>query len=254
LTYCGYIGGAGTDIARGIDVDAAGNAHVAGETLSDQVTFPVAVGPDLTYNGAGDAFVAKVNPGGNGLVYCGYLGGTGADEAHAIAVDPLGNACVMGETRSDQTTFPVNLGPDLTYNGGSTDAFVAKVSITELVAGGNPRPGGQVDFFLTALDDGGLAYQIGTSLGTGPIPIDTRLLYLSPDNLLFVSTSDLWPWIFAGYRGAIDTKGQARASIHLPSLSALIGVRLHSAFVTVSPSAPSAIKSISNTYSFTVMK
>jgi hypothetical protein len=44
-------------------VDGAGNAYVTGYTYSDQATFPVTVGPDLTYNGSvttTDAFVAKV--------------------------------------------------------------------------------------------------------------------------------------------------------------------------------------------------
>ena len=44
------------------------------------------------------------------------------------------------------------------------------------------------------------------------------------------------------------------AAIHIPNLPALIGVRLHSAFVTLGPSAPSGIRSISNTFSFTITK
>ena len=38
---------------------ALGNAYVAGETNSTQITFPVTHGPDLIYNGGVDAFVAK---------------------------------------------------------------------------------------------------------------------------------------------------------------------------------------------------
>jgi hypothetical protein len=43
-------------------VDGSGCAYVAGDTDSDETTegFPVAVGPDLDYNGGYDAFVAKV--------------------------------------------------------------------------------------------------------------------------------------------------------------------------------------------------
>ena len=41
---------------------AAGNAYVVGDTTSSEATFPVTVGPDLTYNGGtfGAAFVAKI--------------------------------------------------------------------------------------------------------------------------------------------------------------------------------------------------
>ena len=49
LLYAGYIGGSITDVGRGIAVDSTGNAYVTGETRSIQATFPVTVGPDLTF-------------------------------------------------------------------------------------------------------------------------------------------------------------------------------------------------------------
>jgi hypothetical protein len=129
LVYCGYIGGASGDYGYGIAVDGAGNAYVTGSTYSDETTFPVVGGPDLTFNSSTDAFVAKVRVDGAGLVYCGYIGGAGVDIGHAIAVDGAGNAYVTGQTKSDETTFPVVGGPDLTFNDDEYeyDAFVAKV-------------------------------------------------------------------------------------------------------------------------------
>jgi hypothetical protein len=44
LVYAGYIGGAGTDDATGIAVDAAGNAYVVGSTTSTVPSFPAKVG------------------------------------------------------------------------------------------------------------------------------------------------------------------------------------------------------------------
>ncbi len=126
LLYCGYIGGASYDAAYGVAVDSSGNAYVTGYTVSDQSTFPVTVGPDLTHNGSPDAFVAKVNAAGTALVYCGYIGGLASDSAADISVDGSGNAYVTGYTESDQSTFPEAVGPDLFHNGGQ-DAFVAKV-------------------------------------------------------------------------------------------------------------------------------
>ena len=65
-------------MGHGIAVDGSGNAYVTGYTDSTEATFPVTVGPDLTYNGGlCDAFVAKVNAAGTALVYCGYIGGSG---------------------------------------------------------------------------------------------------------------------------------------------------------------------------------
>ena len=130
LVYAGYIGGNQEDYGLGIAVDSLGAAYVGGFTRSNQQTFPVLVGPDLTYNGgAADAFVAKVSPDGKGLEYAGYIGGERNDEGHDIAVDATGAVYITGDTVSDQASFPVLVGPDLTYNGGVSDAFVAKVEV-----------------------------------------------------------------------------------------------------------------------------
>lgn len=127
LDYCGYIGGNNTDKAFDIAVDSQGNAYVTGATYSDETSFPVIVGPDLTYNGNGDAFVARVNSQGTALDYCGYIGGDDYELAYGIAVDTQGNAYATGSTSSFQTSFPVLVGPDLTRDG-YYDAFVARVN------------------------------------------------------------------------------------------------------------------------------
>jgi len=124
LVYAGFLGGSSGDQGAGIVVDGAGNAYVSGWTESTD--FPVVVGPDLTYNGGGDGFVAKVNAAGTSLVYAGFLGGSGSDSGSGVVVDNAGNAYIKGATNS--TDFPTTGGPDLTYNGGYVDAFVAKIS------------------------------------------------------------------------------------------------------------------------------
>ena len=50
------------------------------------------------------------------LVYAGYIGGSGVETGFGIAVDSAGNAYVTGETRSTEASFPVTVGPDLTFN------------------------------------------------------------------------------------------------------------------------------------------
>ncbi len=128
LEYCGYIGGNGHDWGYGIAVDEEGAVYVAGGTASDENSFPVTTGPDLTFNGQVDAFVAKISSSGEEIIYCGYIGGEGEDVATAIAVDSAGFAYLTGYSGSTEITFPVTFGPDLEYNGGFYDAFVAKVS------------------------------------------------------------------------------------------------------------------------------
>lgn len=132
IGYCGYIGGTGNDYGRGIAVDGHGAAYVAGSTDSDEGSFPVAAGPDPSQNGSSDAFIAKVNASGAGLDYCGYIGGSGSDLGTAVAVDRNGNAYLAGSTLSTGASFPVTVGPDLTFNddSGEQDGFVAKVNVS----------------------------------------------------------------------------------------------------------------------------
>lgn len=162
LVYCGYIGGSGIDEGRGIAVDGAGNAYVTGTARSDQFNFPVTIGPDLTYNGATDAFVAKVNATGTGLLYCGYIGGDNIDEGNGIAVDSAGNAYITGSTQSDQSTFPVKIGPSLLHKYNQ-DAFVTKVNAagTMLVYCGYIGGTGQDFGAGIAVDCAGYAFVTG---------------------------------------------------------------------------------------------
>jgi hypothetical protein len=163
LIYCGYIGGSRAEAGDGIAVDSTGCAYVVGMTNSVDGTFPVAVGPDLSYNLNNDVFVAKVNASGAALDYCGYIGGSSQEFGYSIAVDSSGCAYVTGETSSNEDTFPVTVGPDLTYNGGYSDAYVAKVNASGTALshcgyiGGLDRDCGNA----IAVDSAGCAYITG---------------------------------------------------------------------------------------------
>jgi hypothetical protein len=129
LVYSTYLGGSGDDLATAIAVSPSGNAYVAGYTKS--VDFPTRnpFQPSCTgYCWWGDAFVTKLSPAGNSLVYSTYLGGSVADAASAVAVDASGNAYVGGYTKS--TDFPVK-NPVQASCGGDClagDAFITKLS------------------------------------------------------------------------------------------------------------------------------
>lgn len=124
LVYSTYLGGWDSDDARGIAVDAQGNAHLAGCTGRGS-DFPT-VNP-LPSTQWGDIFVAKVNASGSALLYSTYLGGL--PRANSIALDPAGNAYVTGETPF-YSSFPTVGALFPTFGGGGNDAFVAKLSAT----------------------------------------------------------------------------------------------------------------------------
>jgi hypothetical protein len=121
---------------QAIAVDRFGSAYVTGLVSIFSTHFPVVNALQPTYGGGeSDAFVAKLNPAGNALVYSTYLGGVHADpltegssdEGSDIAVDRFGNAYVTGITADEN--FPTKNAFQPAYGGGplnSTDYFVAK--------------------------------------------------------------------------------------------------------------------------------
>jgi hypothetical protein len=150
LIYCTYLGGTGDDWIHGLAVGLTGQAYVTGYTESPD--FPGAQNskfPNL--KGTRDAFAAKINATGSSLIYGMYLGGDGEETGWGIAVDPLGNAYVAGETTSS-TGFPKgNKGLFTSYLGGCLDGFVVKIN-----------PGGTALLYATYLggSQGDAAYAI----------------------------------------------------------------------------------------------
>jgi len=174
LVYGTYLGGStgytnnGNTYPNGIAVDAAGDAYVTGYTYATNfVTTPNAY-RTTPITGA-DAFVSKFNPAGNALLYSTYLGGSGDDDAHHIALDASGNAYVTGWTSS--TNFPVVNAAQSAYGGGQYDAFVTKLNpsgtafVYSTYLGGSGRDMG----YGIAVDASGAAYLTGRTTSTNYI-------------------------------------------------------------------------------------
>ncbi len=128
LLYMTYLGGASSTDARGIALDASGNAYITGQTKAPD--FPVFNGLQTScgISGSGqcsaDAFLAKLNADGS-LNFATYLGGSAEDAGNAIAIDAAGDIYIAGSTAS--TNFPVFHMPQAA-NAGQGDAFVAKIT------------------------------------------------------------------------------------------------------------------------------
>jgi len=124
LSYSTYLGGSVGDVAYGIAVDSSGDAYLTGSTAS--LDFPTTSKVvQTTAGGAGDVFVSKFNPGGTGLIFSTYLGGSGADAASAILLDSSGDIYLVGSTFSPD--FPITAGAAQPVYGGYSDAFVAEL-------------------------------------------------------------------------------------------------------------------------------
>jgi Bacterial Ig-like domain (group 3)/Beta-propeller repeat len=130
LLYSTYLGGAGSEGAAGVALDANGRAVLAGFTNFSNL--PTSTGAlQVVYGGNRDAFVAKLDTtqsGAASLLFSTYLGGSGDDEASAIAVDAAGFAFVTGITSS--TNFPTTnpFQAACASCGKDGDAFVSKLS------------------------------------------------------------------------------------------------------------------------------
>ncbi|HEX2173643.1 MAG TPA: SBBP repeat-containing protein, partial [Dehalococcoidia bacterium] len=129
LIYLTFLGGTDNDYGADIAVDSAGQAVMTGRTRS--VDFPVTSGVLQPRRGGEesfttDAFVARLNPEGTGLVYSTYLGGSGEDLGLAIALDESGHAYVAGQTAS--ADFPATADAFQTARPGFVDGYVVKVS------------------------------------------------------------------------------------------------------------------------------
>jgi len=86
LVYSTFLGGSGGEQARGIVVDASGNAYVAGWTSSTD--FPAVSAYQGSNHSRGSpvqsSFLTKIGPAGDQLLYSTYFGGRGVWMAHLV--------------------------------------------------------------------------------------------------------------------------------------------------------------------------
>ncbi|MFX1508108.1 MAG: SBBP repeat-containing protein, partial [Promethearchaeota archaeon] len=127
LEFSTYLGGIGEDSGHAIVVDSYNYTYITGRTSSSDFAI-TSNAFNRIHSGSYDAFVTKINPNGNELSFSTFLGGSGEDAGHAIAVDSNNETYIAGHTRS--SNFP-------TYNaysdsfGGTFDGIVAKLTIDD---------------------------------------------------------------------------------------------------------------------------
>ena len=109
------MGSAGIDSGESIAVDGSGNVYVAGASYATWGT------PVNSHAGGADSFAAKLDSSG-ALIWNTFMGSTGFESAHSIAVDGSGNVYVTG---TGDTTWGT---PVIPYSGSIEDGFAAKLN------------------------------------------------------------------------------------------------------------------------------
>ena len=166
LQYSSYLGGAGTDIATSIAVDASGEVYLAGYTSS--LDFPVSANAFQRQFGGGfyDAFVSKVDLSASNILYSTYLGGSGSDVARGIATDSSGYAYLTGST--DSANFP--LQNSIQSYGGTGDVFVTKIDSTGSKLSFSTYFGGSGADYGNAIAVGSSGIYVAGSTYSGNLP------------------------------------------------------------------------------------
>lgn len=136
VLFATYLGGSSSDITPIVRCDAGNDIIVACNTLS--MDFPTIPGSyDFTANGNNDVCVSKLSSNGSNLIFSTYVGGSGYDYVTDLELSSSGEIFICGETESaDWPAIPGSY--DTGFNGGNSDAFVAKFnsSCNQLLSSG----------------------------------------------------------------------------------------------------------------------
>jgi hypothetical protein len=123
LMFSSYLGGSSSDRAHDMSLDSKNRVVLTGWTLSSN--YPVANAIDGSFGGSYDVILSRVNTTSGSLDFSTYLGSSGDDRGHGIAIDPDDNIYFEGWTSS--SAFPTVNAYDSSHNGGN-DIFITKVA------------------------------------------------------------------------------------------------------------------------------
>lgn len=113
------------DYSRGIAIDNKSNVYVTGYFSGVAIFDPLLVSKKLYATGGFDAFVCKMDKGGN-LAWVNALGGIYSDFGYGISVDDNGNVYTTGSFESVADFNPASGTLNLVSNGAS-DIFISKL-------------------------------------------------------------------------------------------------------------------------------
>jgi hypothetical protein len=210
MLYSTYLGGTNnniaTDFATGIAADANGNAYVVGGTTSTNFPFTAtnvaglhsfvhtntAIIPIAT-----NGFLTQIKWDGTNasIGYSAMFGGVGVNVANGVAVDPAGNAYVVGSATC--TNFPVttnNISGHLSATNNSlnqsySDAFVIAFNADCSALLYSAYIGGTYNDFGYAItvDPAGIAYIAGQTVSPNFPAVNAYQSFLNGQNDMFIA-------------------------------------------------------------------
>ncbi|MFX0092329.1 MAG: SBBP repeat-containing protein [Candidatus Hodarchaeota archaeon] len=147
-----YLGGNGEEYAEGVAFDANGNIVITGQTTSNN--FPTFEAYQENKNGSWDAFITKLSPDGQSLIFSTFLGGNGNDLGKSICIDANGNIIATGQTSS--RNFPTMIAYQ-DFLAGGDDVFIVQLSangsLTFSTYMGGSRYDWGIDLAIDAMDN-----------------------------------------------------------------------------------------------------
>jgi len=161
LVWNAFLGGTGYDEGWSIAVDGSGNVYVTGDSNVSWGS------PVRAYDSDIDSFAAKLDSAG-ALTWNTFLGGTGTDIGHAIAVDGNGDIYVAGSSNATWGS------PETAYDS-FYDGFAAKLDSSGALTWNTFLGGAGIDYGAgLAVDVGGNVYVAGYSNVTWGTPVQAH--------------------------------------------------------------------------------
>jgi hypothetical protein len=170
--YQGVPFGFGGGVFRSTDGGATWNATSLDGVSVKQLAITQS-NPAVLYAGAfhsSDAFVTKINPTGEAIIYSTFLGGSGRDTGLAIAADASGNAYVTGKTHSGDFPLQDAIQTRRASGPSATGAFVARLDASGRALVYSTNLGGSTNAFgggdagrAIAVDPFGKVYVAGAT-------------------------------------------------------------------------------------------
>ncbi|MCX6360109.1 MAG: SBBP repeat-containing protein [Armatimonadetes bacterium] len=127
LLFGSIVGGAKTDRAVAVGIDATGMVCVLGSTTSADMPVSVDAVKSTNVANISDAYLMRYSPVGAGATFASYLGGAGSDTAYGMALGAAGRIYVAGSTSSKP--FPTTPICYSSTNQGNGDGFIMRLNM-----------------------------------------------------------------------------------------------------------------------------